>query len=350
MAMVVRLIDYKQFPCTTSVLQSSFWAAVKHGTGWMPYAFSVEDESYSFSLLVLVKQVLPLMSLAYVPFAPPLDVLDRVVVHELLRSLSKQLKKLLPHGVFALRFDLPFDGPNEENVLVVSGPRLHACRESVQPEGTVRIDLRAGYAAVTEAYRERAKRALRKAGQAFEVGLYGGDDPAFKRWYDVYLETAKRDGFSPRSAKYLKALLNLDGKVHADVACKLLLATQKRKIVGGIIVVFGPSEALYLYGASLRFDGLSCAHLLQDYAIRMACERSCAFYDLYGISGPSGRGAHLAGLEIFKLSFGGQCYYRTPSTDYVYALLPWRFYTLLEHMRYRMNRQLKSQEGVPPNS
>ncbi len=145
-------------------------------------------------------------------------------------------------------------------------------------------------------------------------------------------------------------MLTLDGKVNKDVQCKLLLATEKQKIVGGIIVLFSPSEALYLYGASLRQDAVSCSHLLQDYAIRLACEKHCLFYDLYGIPGPKGRGSHLAGLEIFKLSFGGQPYYRTPSTDYVYSFLPWKVYAILELVRYRMKRQIKTQEGAQPNS
>ncbi len=345
-AMVVRLIDYKKFVCTGSVMQSSYWAAVKHGTGWKPYAFEVEDGERQFSLLVLVKQVLPFWQLAYIPFAPE----QSSQTGELLKQLAKALRKKLPSSVFALRYDLPFDEVNDQNVMLYNGPRFRTCRESVQPEGTVRIDLHWGYQAVTKGYRDRAKRALRKASQVFEVGLWGGDGASFKRWYEIYLETAKRDGFSPRSEKYIKALLSLDGKVAGDVECKLLLAAENRKIVGGIIVLFSKFEAVYLYGASLRFDSLSCAHVLQDYAIRMACEKGCAIYDLYGIPGPKGRGSHLAGLEVFKLSFGGHAYYRTPSTDYVYAFIPWKIYAVSEYIRYHLKRRVKPQEGVQPNS
>lgn len=345
--MVVRSIDYKKFVCTGSVMQSSFWAAVKHGIGWKPFAFEIEDGTRVFSVLVLVKQVLPLLQIAYIPFGPPLS----SQVGELLKQLAKALRKNLPASVFALRFDLPFDEVNDQNVMMINAQRFRTCRESVQPEGTVRIDLHWGYHAVTLGYRDRAKRALRKASQVFEVGLWGSSDSAsFKKWYDIYLETAKRDGFSARSAKYLKALLALDGKVAGDVECKLLLATEKRKIVGGIIVLFSRTEAVYLYGASLRFDSLSCSHVLQDYAIKMACDRSCAVYDLYGISGPKGRGSHLAGLEVFKLSFGGQAYYRTPSTDYIYAFVPWKIYTISEYVRYRFKRRIKPQEGAQPSS
>ncbi len=128
--MVVRSIDYKKFVCTGSVMQSSYWAAVKHGTGWKPYAFEVEDDQRRFSVLVLVKQVLPLWQLAYIPFGPPLS----SQVGEFLRQLAKELRKKLPSSVFALRYDLPFDEVNDQNVMVINAPRFRTCKESVQPE------------------------------------------------------------------------------------------------------------------------------------------------------------------------------------------------------------------------
>lgn len=347
--MDIRAIDYKKFTCTGSVMQSSFWAALKHGIGWKPYAFEITHDGLVFPLLVLVKQVMPLFQLSYIPFGPPTTVLGLAQEEQLLRQLARQLRKLLPRSVFALRFDLPFDEPDDQNVMIIDGLRFKTCRESVQPEGTVRINLTKGYETVVSMYRDRAKRALRKGGQAFQLGLWNGDTPSFKRWYDVYLETARRDGFSVRSAKYLRALLSLDGKVNGDVQCKLLLATENGKIVGGIIVLFSQKEAMYLYGASLRIDSLSCSHMLQDYAIRMACEKGCTVYDLFGIPGPKGRGSHLESLELFKLSFGGHPYYRTPTTDYLYLYLPWRLYSIAELMRYRMHRKVKPQEGARPS-
>ncbi len=181
--------------------------------------------------------------------------------------------------------------------------------------------------------------------------MHEGDEDSFLAWYEVYLETARRDGFSPRSKKnYLRSLLALSSYNEA-FSSELLLAFEGEKIVGGgIIVLFSPSEALYLYGASLRFDGISCSYILQDLAIRMACERKCGIYDLYGIPGPKGRASHLAGLEIFKRSFGGQPYYRSPSTDYLYNRLIWHFYMLFETMRFRSRRRIKSQAEALPSS
>jgi lipid II:glycine glycyltransferase (peptidoglycan interpeptide bridge formation enzyme) len=348
--MHIQRIATKELSSEGAVFQSSVWAEVKQHFGWKSYAFLVETENSAFTLLVLIKQMAPLCSLAYIPFGPPLSLLKLSQVGVFLEDLAKQIRKFLPKGVFALRYDLPFEEVNDQNVMTFRTRRLRTLEQSVQPEGTVRIDLQWGYHAVTLGYRERAKRALRKADQVFQVRVHDGDEASFLAWYDVYLETARRDGFSPRSKKYLRFLLMPFSHGNEDFSSELLLAVEGEKIVGGIIVLFSPSEAIYLYGASQRFDGISCSYLLQDFAIRMACERKCRVYDLYGIPGPKGRASHLAGLEIFKRSFGGQPYYRTPSTDYLYNRVTWHVYSLFEMMRYRSKRRIKIQGEALPSS
>ena len=343
-------MDYKKMPSMSTPFQSSYWAAVKHGSGWKPYAFTIEMEGWTSSVLVLVKRLFLFSSLAYIPFGPDVFHTPMPTVSEFLVALSKELKKVLPISVFSIRYDLPWDEVNDPNVMYLTAGRFHTSKESVQPEGTVRIALQWGYHAVTLGYRDRAKRALRKSTPLYQVALWEGDPASFKRWHETYLETARRDGFIPRSEKYLKALLSLDGKVQGDIACKLILAQEGKIIVGGLMLLMSKNEAVYLYGSTLRQDGGSSAYVLQDFAIRFACESGCMFYDMHGIPGPKGRGGHLASLELFKLSFGGQSYYRTPTTDYVLHFFRWKIYTVMEHFRYRLNRKTKPQEGVLPSS
>ncbi|WP_320121240.1 peptidoglycan bridge formation glycyltransferase FemA/FemB family protein [uncultured Sphaerochaeta sp.] len=349
MNMHIQRIATSELSQSGAVFQSSYWAEVKQRSGWKSFAFSVELERSAFTLLVLVKRMAPFCSLAYIPFGPPLSSLKLSQVSVFLEEFAKKIRTFLPKGVFALRYDLPFEEVNDQNVMIFETKRLRTLEQSVQPEGTVRIDLKWGYHAITLGYRERAKRALRKAEQTFQVRVHEGDEASFLEWYDVYLETARRDGFSPRSKKYLHSLMMLS-RDDALFTSQLLLAYEGKKIVGGIIVLFSPTEALYLYGASLRFDGISCSYLLQDLAIRLACERKCEVYDLYGIPGPKGRASHLAGLDIFKRSFGGQPYYRSPSTDYLYNRLTWHCYMFFETIRFRSRRSIKSQAEALPSS
>lgn len=335
----LRRMDLQDFVCPGTPFQSRFWAEAKRSRGWAPYAFSIEAGDSSSAVLVLVKRFAPLCSLAYVPFGPDLPSCPGLGISECIGEISMQLRKKLPPSVFAIRYDLPWDEVNDPNVATLEGMRFSTCSESVQPEGTVRIDLGPGYGQVMRNYRERAKRSLRRSGQRVAVSLWDGSQRDFDSWYRVYLETARRDGFSPRAKRYLQDLLALDGKTGDGIRCNLVLAHEDGAIIGGIIVLFGTVEAVYLFGASLRDGHATSSHLLQDFAIRLACERGCKIYDLFGIAGPMGRGAHLKGLELFKLSFGGQRYYRTPTTDYVCRFPIWRAFERMESLRYRLNRR-----------
>ncbi|NBK26582.1 MAG: peptidoglycan bridge formation glycyltransferase FemA/FemB family protein, partial [Spirochaetia bacterium] len=139
------LIDYKKMPSMNSPLQSSYWAAVKHGSGWKPYAFTIEMEGWTSSVLVLVKRLFLFSCLAYIPFGPDVFHTPQSTVGEFLVTLSKELKKVLPKSVFSIRYDLPWDEVNDPNVMYLTSGRFHTAKESVQPDGTVRIDLQWGY-------------------------------------------------------------------------------------------------------------------------------------------------------------------------------------------------------------
>ncbi len=344
----IQEIDYKTIVCDQTPFQSSFWAAVKKPSGWKPMAFSVtypaddSHEAWSTHMLVLIRTFSPGMSLAYVPFGPDVFSIP-MSCNDFLKELSKDLRKRLPHGVFAIRYDLPWDEAEDPNVLKVEGRRFKSCAESVQPEGTVRIDLTGGYAAVARGYRERARRNIRKSSPHTKVEVWNGSRSDFDAWYDVYLETARRDGFTVRPGNYLRRLLAFSGKLAGDVRCTLYLARHKGRIVAGCINLESAPCAVYLFGASLRLEDSTPSYVLQDTAIRGACDSGCAVYDLHGIPGPDGRGAHLRGLELFKKSFGGSIYYRTPSTDYVYRPIAWRMFSYGERMRYRLHRHPVSQ-------
>jgi lipid II:glycine glycyltransferase (peptidoglycan interpeptide bridge formation enzyme) len=335
----IEQVGLDAFVCTGSPFQSRCWAEAKRQSGWTAYAFSVRSGDWESSLLVLVKRIVPFCRLAYVPFGPDLSGCPDGGMSGCLDEISSLLRHLLPKSVFAIRYDLPWDEVDDPNVARLEGKRFRTCEESVQPEGTVRIDLGAGYGQVASRYRERARRSLRRSSRDVSVSLWDGSDDDFDRWYAVYRETARRDGFTARSAGYLRSLLSLGGKEGGDVRCDLVLAREDGAVIGGIVVLSGGEEAVYLFGASLRDGHAGCSHALQDFAIRSACERGYRFYDLFGIPGPMGRGSHLEGLELFKLSFGGQRYYRTPTSDYVCRALVRDVFVRAERLRYRINRR-----------
>lgn len=341
-ALVATQVGLEELDAAWNPFQSRYWAVVKKSSGWSSRAFRLSGgaqeggESWTAVVLVLVRRLAAGISIAYVPFGPPSDLIGGNAAF-LLREFSRSVKPYVPKGTMFIRFDLPWGEPDDERIFAISGRGLHTCRESVQPEATARIDLSEGYTIVRSRYRERAKRNIRKAeSKGITVESWDGTDASFDRWYDVYLETAGRDGFTARPAGYLRTFLHASGD---DVDCRLYIAKSGEQILGGAIILESRCLALYLYGASLRVEGCSPSYLLQNHAIREACGRGRRIYDLYGISGPGQRGAHLEGLRLFKRSFGGYVCYRPPSVDYAYHRFPRSCYLIFEHMRYRAHRK-----------
>lgn len=321
--------------------QSNFWAKVKRPSGWRSFAFAYTGEDLDGNMLtsvvlVLVRRLFFGLRLAYIPFGPPVHAYKADVATQL-KQFSRSIRPLLPRGTAFIRFDLPWFEKDRMDVPHVTGRNIRICSESVQPEGTARIDLTEGIEAVRSRYRERARRNIRKA-KAHDIVIrqWDGNQKTLDAWFAVYVETAKRDGFSIRGESYFNHLLRLEDP---DVASLLYLAYQGDKIIGGSLIISSQAVSVYLFGASLRVDGCSPSYLLQDAAIRDACERGCAVYDLHGISGPHARGKHLEGLRLFKRAFGGYVCYRQPSLDYVYRRLIRFFYVRMEAIRYSMHRR-----------
>lgn len=303
---------------STSVFQSDFWAKVK-SSQWASFSFA-----YSFSsgkrgsFLCLVRRFFHLFSLAYVPFGP--GILDR----DELILLSENVRRYLPKSVFLIRYDLPWGVERID----CSG-RLRRAFESVQPEGTVRIDL-----SISPEYRSRAVRNLRRE-EDVTVSLWKGDEESLQLWYETYLETGRRDGFSTRSLGYIRSLLSLKG---CSVEPRLYIAYYGKKVCGGILNLRNGSEEVYLFGSSIRHGNISCGYRLQDYAINDARSAGVGEYDLFGIPGREG-GEHLSSLKLFKTSFGGECVYRERSIDYLYNAPLSYLYRLLEGARYLLCRR-----------
>jgi len=348
--------DFADLDSTFNPFQSGFWAAVKKPSGWDSLAIKItvtsdtDSSTWSTVTLVMYRRLFIGFFLAYIPFGPDTTGLD-MPLSPFLRELSREMKKLLPWGTICIRYDLPWLEPDLEEVPSLSGRSLRTCRESVQPEGTTRIDLSVGYEAVRLQFRERAKRNIRKAqAKGVVVTEWNGSKEIFSKWYNVYQDTAKRDGFTARPAEYLQRFLNGEIPISSKskknlktelnkISCHLYLAYVDSKLSGGTMILESKGLALYLFGASLRIDGCSFSYLLQDFAIKKACEHGRTLYDFYGISGPKNRGAHLDGLRLFKRAFGGFNCYRQPSTDYVIMPVIWTFYSLFEKFRYDFHRR-----------
>lgn len=122
-----------------------------------------------------------------------------------------------------------------------------------------------------------------------------------KSFYDLQLETSKRQGFVPFSFKFLDEQFKIFAK-EGDVI--LYSAYFEKKLLAQAFIIFYGDEAVYHYGASTT-DGREYpgAYLIQWHAIQEAKKRGVSRYNFWGVA-PSGH--RFSNLSMFKRGFGGQ--------------------------------------------
>lgn len=125
------------------------------------------------------------------------------------------------------------------------------------------------------------------------------DLPVFSR---MMAQTARRDGFTPRSEAFFARLLDGMG----EQAC-LLLAEKDGQVLAGAIEVFMGKKAWYAFGCSFsqgREDMPN--YLLQWDMMCRALERGCTIFDFRGVEGPPTPDNPHYGLHRFKQGFDAQ--------------------------------------------
>lgn len=130
-------------------------------------------------------------------------------------------------------------------------------------------------------------------------------DPAdIKGFYELQLETAKRQGFIPFPYNYLHEQF----KIFASENKALLFsAYHEKKLLAQAFIIFYGIEAAYHYGVSTEagrdYPG---AYLIQWEAIKEAQRRGLKRYNLWGIAPLDNPKHRFYRISIFKRGFGGQ--------------------------------------------
>lgn len=134
--------------------------------------------------------------------------------------------------------------------------------------------------------------------------IKSSDSSDIKKFYDLQIETSKRQKFVPFSYKFLyeqfKAFL-------PDDKTLLYNAYFEKKLLAQAFIIFYGREAVYHYGASTeegrRYPG---AYLIQWEAIKEARIRGMMRYNFWGVA-PLDKADHrFSGLSLFKRGFGGK--------------------------------------------
>lgn len=327
--MNISQIDKKKLVSQTPYV-SEYWAKLKDLNGWKNEAYEINKDGFLFQSLVLYKEIIRNNFLGYIPFSP-------CCVNGKAQLSSKEIKEFLIYiskrsefKIIFFKVDLPFE--YNDNSLFYKD--FHLNKESIQPEVTIKLNLLQNLNDIRANYRKRAKRALKKNFNNIVVKQVEPNEDNILLWYNLYLETAKRDHFQTRNFDYIKKIFNIeDNKVQP----KLIFAFKQEQLVGGIILLLGKEEALYLFGASKKLDGFSPSYSLQDFAIELTQNAGIKKYDFLGV-GTNEKSMHLKTLTLFKSSFGGELYQRVPTLDFPIKKSLYYLFKIVEYIRIKIYR------------
>jgi len=160
------------------------------------------------------------------------------------------------------------------------------------------------------------------------------DEKDIKKFYDVQIETAKRQKFVPFSYKFLHEQF----RIFAEFGNVLLYKAEfEKKLLAQAFVIFYGKEAVYHYGVSTdegrKYPG---AYLIQWEAILEAKKRGMTRYNLWGVAPLEKSDHRFAGLSLFKRGFGGEDFQYLPAQDLIINKPKYLLNYIIESLRNRL--------------
>ena len=234
-----------------------------------------------------------------IPGGPIIDWQDREVVSSAFSEMKKIAKNL--NCVFVRVRPQLVSNDFSKNLFRENGFRdapmhLHA-------ELTSQLDITKSEEGLLMKMRKSTRYEIKKAIN-MGIKITAVSDPdSIKDFYDLQIETSKRQGFVPFSYDYLYQQFKVFAKNNYVLLYK---AEFEKKLLVQAFVIFYGKEAVYHYGASTtegrNYPG---AYLIQWQAILEAKKRGMERYNFWGVSPENKLDHRFAGLSLFKRGFGG---------------------------------------------
>ena len=155
-------------------------------------------------------------------------------------------------------------------------------------------------------------------------------------FYDLQIETAKRQGFVAFDKKFLTSQFSVFAK--ANQAMLFTSFFEEKKLAQAFIIFYG-NEADYHYGAS-TLDGREYpgAYLIQWEAIKEAKRRGMKRYNFWGVAPENEVNHRFYGVSVFKRGFGGEDIQYLHAQDLIVKPLAYKINWAIETFRKRKRR------------
>lgn len=343
--------DISELYRTPIVQQTSFWSILKKRLGVTSIAADFKphrdlvctslnrSDGGDNDLLIMVRPAGSLGSIAYVPYGPEFEP-DPEYHGAFLEELAESLRSLLPSDCFMIRFDLCWESywAKDESFFDCSGEwmgepepfaqeirfnsstlngNFRRALSNVLPSNTVFIDLLDDEESIINRMKPKTRYNIKLAGRR-GVNVRVADIDELDVWYDLYSQTAKRNGIFINDVRYFRELMSVNSYGTGSPAVALLLIAEIDTIpLASMFLILSSGRASYLYGASSDMHrNLMAPYALQWRAIQIAKEYGCYQYDMFGVSPNSDTNHPLSGLYRFKSGFGGDMFHSLGCWDY----------------------------------
>jgi peptidoglycan pentaglycine glycine transferase (the first glycine) len=251
----------------------------------------LEDGSRTVGVVQVLLKQLPLgITVAYAPRGPLVEGAD---LPEALRALGSALTGERCASVLVDPEVSP--SPELESALARSGARPAGV--FVQPRRTLLVDLTRTAEELLAAMRKKTRQYVHKAERE---GVITEETRDIDRFLAVLTKVAARDRFAVHDRAYFELLLATFGD-----AAHLTMSRVGGDDDGALLAIQIGDRAWELYGGWSGAHGESRPFYLLKWRSLMGMkQRGVARYDMWGLS--ENAGDELAGVENFKLGFGGE--------------------------------------------
>ncbi len=306
------------------VLQSWEWGAFKSRHGWSATRWLIQDTAGEprAAALVLRRQLprLP-FGLLYVPKGPIVGQDDAQAWEAILAHLER-----LARGQRAIFVKIDPDVKVGHTPITdrLSAHGWRPSSEQIQFRNTVVLDLTQDEETLLAGMKSKWRYNIRLAGRKGVTTESGtvGDLPLL---YDMYGETAVRDGFVIRPVEYYRDAWG--SFITSGLAQPLIASVDGDPVAMVLLFRFGDT-AWFMYGASRNEHRDKMPnHLLQWHAICWAKSVGCTVYDMWGAPDEPVESDPLWGVYRFKQGFGATLMQHIGAYDYPAARIWYWLYT-----------------------
>ncbi|MBR3180711.1 peptidoglycan bridge formation glycyltransferase FemA/FemB family protein [Candidatus Saccharibacteria bacterium] len=259
---------------------------------------------------------------------PILDWKNKTLVKTIFDDIKKEAKKA--RCVFArIRPQLELSEKSLE-LMKELGLKKAPMYLSVEYAGI--LDLNKNEEEILKGASQGFRRKLRKAEKNEIIVTTSADPKEIKTFYNIQLETAKRNHFYAFSESFLTKQFSALAK---NNEAKLFIAkTKEGEILAENFMIFYGNEASYHYGVSSDLGTkYSAAPLLHMKAMQEARERGIKRYNLWGIVGLEEKNHRFYGVSEFKRSFGCSELKYTPAHDLIISPAKYQITKIIETTR-----------------